>query len=70
MISALRTTCRPLLCAARPPVPWAILLPAAATNAGYFSQTGTNMKAITFEKPGGLEVLQYGDVDKPTPGQV
>ena len=28
------------------------------------------MKAVTFEKPGGVEVLQLVDVEKPTPGQV
>jgi len=28
------------------------------------------MKAIKFEKPGGLEVLQLVDVEQPTPGQV
>lgn len=28
------------------------------------------MKAITFEKPGGLDVLQLVDVEQPTPGQV
>lgn len=27
------------------------------------------MKAIKFEKPGGLEVLQLVDVEQPTPGQ-
>lgn len=66
MISALRTTWRPLLCAARPLVP----LKCSKLGANYFSQSDTNMKAITFEKPGGLEVLQYADVDKPAPGQV
>jgi hypothetical protein len=29
-----------------------------------------SMKAVTYEKPGGLEVLQYVEVERPTPGQV
>jgi NADPH:quinone reductase-like Zn-dependent oxidoreductase len=28
------------------------------------------MKAVTFDKTGGIEVLQYTDVERPTPSQV
>lgn len=28
------------------------------------------MKAVTFQQPGGLEVLQYVDVERPTPAEV
>ena len=35
-----------------------------------YSSVAGNMKAVTFDKPGGLEVLKYVDVEQPTPGQV
>lgn len=30
----------------------------------------SSMKAVTFDAPGGVEVLQLADVERPTPGQV
>jgi hypothetical protein len=34
------------------------------------SRAMSSMKAVVFDEPGGLEVLQYKDVEKPQPGQV
>jgi hypothetical protein len=35
-----------------------------------YSSVAGNMKAVTFDKPGGLEVLKYVDVEQAAPGQV
>lgn len=34
------------------------------------SHAMATMKAVVFDQPGSLEVLQYKDVEKPQPGQV
>jgi hypothetical protein len=65
MIGALVKVWQPLLPSAH------LLLPQSAALAQHtHSRLCTGMKAVTFDKTGGLEVLQYTDIERPSPGQV
>lgn len=74
MISASSCSWRPLVRSALPLLSQFVGHQAPSTTsravAAASAMSSSSMKAVTYEKPGGLEVLQYVDVERPAPGQV